>query len=160
MLDMIIASFLQIWHIIPIIIGIILFRKFLNNKDRKQRIQKHEEHEKNGLSLELRTGKKYEDLGYSVVYGDESKKEQGVDLLCSKGDKTLVIKCKDDTNPKSITSEDITTFIKNASKYVQSSIIDDDDVEFRYAVLYPQVFDKTAIKILKDDSYNCKYIVL
>ncbi len=62
--EMILASFSKIWHLIPIVIAIILFRKFLNYKDKKRKILKNEEDEKNGLTLELRTKKKYEELGY------------------------------------------------------------------------------------------------
>ena len=49
--EMILASFLKIWHVIPIIIAIILFKKFMNKKDKKRRINKNEEYEKNGLTL-------------------------------------------------------------------------------------------------------------
>ena len=68
MLEMIIASFLKIWHLIPLIIFIILLKKFVNNKDKKSRINKNDENEKNGLTLEVRTQKNYENLGYEVKY--------------------------------------------------------------------------------------------
>lgn len=159
MFDMIVASFLQIWHIIPIVIGIILFKKFLNNKDKNRRIEVNEQHEKNGLTLELRTGKKYEEMGYNVVY-NEQKSEEEIDLLCSKDDKTLLIQCNKNSDKKSISSEDIKSFIDNAMKYLKVNDIEAKGVEFRYAILYPEVLDKSATKLLSDDSYNCKYIVL
>lgn len=156
--EMITASLLQIWHIVPIIIGIILFRKFLNNKNKKRSIQIHEENEKNGLSLELRTAKKYEQLGYSVV--QNTKEEDGVDLLCSRDDKTLLIQCNKSSQTKSINSEDIKAFIDDAIDYLNTNDMKDKGVEFRYAILFPEVLDKSAVKILQDDSYNCKYMVV
>ena len=161
MAEMILASFLKIWHIIPIIIGIILFRKFINHKDKKCIIKTNEDNEKKGLSTQLRTAKKYEQLGYSVVvFNDDEKKESGIDLLCSKDDKTLLMKCTNKTKPKSITSEDIKAFIDDATKYTKTNDMGKNHVEFRYVVLYPEMLAKSATKILKDDSSNCKYTVL
>lgn len=156
MLDMIIASFLKIWHIIPIIIAIILFRKFLNSKDRKRRIQINEQKQKDGLSLQLRVGKQYEDLAYEVLY----KKAQDIDVYCFKENKVLLVKCNNATEVKSITSENINTFIDNALSYLKENKLEGKNVELRYAVLYPAVFDKTAMKLLSDDKNNCKYIVI
>ena len=162
MTDMIIASLLKIWHLIPIIIAIILFKKIMAWKEKKRRISRNEENEKNGLTLELRTKRKYEKLGYKVIYHEikDGKKNQGVDLLCHKNDKTLLFQCKNDSKTKSITAEDIKTFHKNAINYVKTNEMKVNNVEFRYVVPYSDVLDKSAVKILMDDSYNCKYIVI
>ncbi|MGM0520009.1 MAG: hypothetical protein ACQERD_10245 [Campylobacterota bacterium] len=161
MAEMILASFLKIWHLIPIIIGIILFRKFINYKDKKRIIKTNEENEKKGLNIKLRTAKKYEDFGYSViVFNDDEKKESGIDLLSSKDDKRLLMKCTNKTKSKSITSEDIKAFIDDATKYTKTNDMKKSYIEFRYVVLYPEILSKSAIKILKDDSFNCKYTVL
>lgn len=156
MLDMVIASFLKIWHIIPIIIGIILFRKLLSSKDKKRRIKISEDHEKQGLSLQFRVGKKYEDLDYEVSYD----KQQGIDVYSSKANKILLIKCNNTNKSKSILAEDIKDFIKDAKSYIQKNDLEDKEVEFRYAIVYPAVLHKSAMKILSDDTYNCKYIVV
>ncbi len=156
MLDMVIASFLKIWHIIPIIIGIILFRKFLSSKDKKRRIKISEDHEKQGLSLQFRVGKKYEDLDYEVSYD----KQQDIDVYCSKANKILLIKCNNTNKSKSILAEDIKDFIKDAKSYIPKNDLEDKEVEFRYAIVYPAVLHKSAMKILSDDTYNCKYIVV
>lgn len=160
MLDMVIASFLKIWHIIPIIIGVILFKKYIDSKDRKRRVKLNEEFEKEGLSLALRTGQKYEKLGYEVVYNQLEDENNAVELICSKDGKTLLFQCKKETNPKSISADDIEAFIDEASKYVKSNSIDKSLVELRCAVLHPEIFDKSAMKLLSDDNNNCKYIVL
>lgn len=160
--DMVLASLSKVWHLIPIVIAIILFKKFVNNKDKKRKINENEENEKKGLTLELRTAKKYEKLGYKVIYHEkqDDNKDQGIDLLCHKDDKTLLIQCKNSSKSKSITAEDIKIFHSNATKYIKTNDIEKNKVEFRYAIPYSDVLDKSAIKILTDDSYNCKYIVL
>lgn len=162
MTEMIFASLAQIWHLVPIVIAIILIKKFMNNKNNKYRIKTNEENEKKGLSLLSRTIKKYEDSGYKVIYNalEDAKKELGIDLYCSKDDKNLLIKCANDTSAKSITSEDIKTFHKNAMNYLKTNELEEKNVEFRYGILYRDVLDKSAIKILTDDSYNCKYMIL
>lgn len=162
MTEMILASLSQIWHLVPIVIAIILIKKFMNNKNNKYRIKTNEENEKKGLSLVSRTIKKYEDLGYTVIQNalEDAKKEFDIDLYCSKDDKNLLIKCINDTKSKSITSEDIKIFHKNAIQYLKTNNIEDKNVEFRYGILYRDVLDKSAIKILTDDSYNCKYMIL
>ena len=162
MTEMILASLSKIWHLVPIVIAIILFKKFVNNKDKKRRINQNEENEKNGLTLELRTVKKYEALGYTVIYHEieDGTKDQGIDLLCYKDDKTLLFQCKNHAESKSITEEDIKIFHSNAIQYVKTNDIEKNNVEFRYVIPYSDVLDKSAIKILTDDYYNCKYMVV
>ena len=158
MLEMIIASFLKIWHLIPLIIFIILLKKFVNKKDKKSRINKNEENEKNGLTLEVRTQKNYENLGYEVT--QEKKEEEKIDFICSRDNKILLIQCQNDSKEKSITENDIKTFYKNALQYLKTNDIEKKDAQFRYVVAYSDVLHKSAIKILRDDFYNCKYVVL
>ncbi|PHR72986.1 MAG: hypothetical protein COA66_04100 [Arcobacter sp.] len=158
MLEMIIASFLKIWHLIPLIIFIILLKKFVNKKDKKSRINKNEENEKNGLTLEVRTQKNYENLGYEVT--QEKKEEEKIDFICSRDNKILLIQCQNDSKEKSITENDIKTFYKNALQYLKTNNIEKKDAQFRYVIAYSDVLNKSAIKILRDDFYNCKYVVL
>lgn len=162
MTEMILASLSKIWHLVPIVIAIILFKKFVNHKDKKRRINENEENEKNGLTLELRTVKKYEALGYKVIYHgiEDGTKDQGIDLRCYKDDKTLLIQCKNYSKSKSITEEDIKSFHSNASQYIKTNDIEKKNVGFRYVIPYSDVLHKSAVRILTDDSYNCKYVVL
>ena len=155
--EMVIASLSKLWHLVPIVIAIILFKKFIDYKEKKRRRITSIENEEKGLTLELRTIKKYENLGYKVEKG---KKEQGIDLLCYKGDKIFLIQCKNVFESKSIIDEDIKTFCTNANTYIKENDIKGKDVEFRYAIPYIDLLHKSAIKILTDDSYNCKYVVL
>lgn len=155
--EMIIASLSKIWHLVPIVIAIVLFKKFTNKKDKKRRIIKNQENEKKGLTLELRTRNNYEGLGYKVENG---KKDQGIDLLCSKDDKILLVGCKNYSESKSITGEDIEAFHGDAIKYVKTNDIKENNIEFRYVIPYSDVLHKSAIKILMDNFYNCKYVVL
>lgn len=158
MTEMILASLSKIWHLVPIVIAIVLIKKFMNNKSNKQRIKLHEEHEKNGLTLIARAVKKYEDLGFTVI--QNVQKELGIDLHCSKDDKTVIVKCIDDSKSKSITSDDIKAFHSNALNYIKTNDIQEKDVTFRCGVLYRDVLDKSAIKVLSNDSYNCRYMIL
>jgi len=157
---MIMASLSNIWHIVPIIIAIILFKKYMNMRNRKNIILKNEEHEKNGFTLQSRAIKKYKDLGYEVTILKDEDKKLGLDLLCIKNKKSIIVQCKNSFELKSIIDEDIKTFCNNAKKYSKENNIEKSDVEFRYIIPYSDVLNKTAIKILSDDYYNCKYVIL
>jgi Holliday junction resolvase-like predicted endonuclease len=160
--DMIIGSLSKVWHLIPIVIFIILFKKFMTNKEKKRRININSEHEKNGLNLESRTIEKYEKLGYKIVHNKTKnpKEEQGIDIICNKDDETFLIKCNNNSKPKSIKSEDIKAFHKNAIDYVQTNNLEKNDVKFRYVIHYEDALDKSARTILKDDYYHCRYVVI
>lgn len=155
---MILASFLKIWHLIPIVLAIVLFKKLLNHRDKKNRILKNEEKEKNGLTLEVRVRKKYEDLGYKVI--NQENKNNGIDLHMTRNNKTLIFHCKNETQSKAVTEEDIKTFHKNASDYIKTNEIEAKDAAFRYVIPFSDILHKSAVRILTDDSYNCKYVVV
>jgi prolyl-tRNA synthetase len=156
--EMIIASLSYIWHLIPIIIFILLLKKFLTYRDNKKRKIKNEENQKNGLTLELRTIKKYEDLGYKVV--SNTTENQDIDMICYKDDKTILIKCNNSSESKSIKEKDIMAFYDSSIKYINTNKIKEKNSDFRYVVPYKDLFHKSAIKILTDDSYNCKYVLV
>ncbi len=160
--DMIIGSLSKIWHLIPIVIFIILFKKFMNSKAKKYKININEEHEKKGQTLELRTIEKYEKLGYKVIYDEtqDDKKEQGIDLVCNNDEQTFLIKCNNNSKSKSIKAEDIKAFHKSAIEYVKTNNLEEHDVKFRYVIHYEDALDKSARVILKDDYYNCRYVVI
>lgn len=44
--DMIIGSLSKVWHLVPLVVFIILVKKFMHNKDNKRRININKEHEK------------------------------------------------------------------------------------------------------------------
>jgi len=160
--DMIIGSLSKVWHLIPIVIFIILFKKFMTNKDKKRRININKEHEKSGQSLKSRTIEKYEKLGYKVIdkKRENPKEEQGIDIICNKDDKIFLIKCNNNSKSKSIKDEDIKAFHKSAINYVETNNLEKNDVKFRYVIHYEDALDKSARIILKNDSYNCKYVII
>lgn len=158
MSEMIMASFMKIWHLIPIAIAIVLFKIYLNKRDKQKRILKNQAHEKNGLTLEVRTKKQYEDKGYKVKELGEN--DQGIDFILSKENKTLLLKCNDTNEPKSITDADIKTFHRNATKYAKENAMEGLNMELRYVIPYNDVLHKSAIKLLSNDSYGCKYVVM
>jgi hypothetical protein len=151
--DIIINAVYQLWHLFPIIIVIILFKMFINRRDKVKRKKLNEENEKNGLTLEVRTVKKYEDIGYKV-------KKEGLNLICVKGEKIFLIQTNNTIEAKSIHDEDIKIFYTNAMKYVKENQLEIKNVEFRYVIAYKDALDKSALRILMDDFYNCKYVVL
>lgn len=156
--DMIIGSLSKIWHLIPIVIFIILFRKFMNNKAKRYKININEEHEKKGQSLKLRTVEKYEKLGFKVIYNEP--KEDSIDMICTKDEQTFLIQCNNNSKAKSIKAEDIKSFYNNAISYVKTNNIEEQNVNFRYVIHYEDALDKSAKIILKDDYYNCKYVII
>ncbi|MBU3014922.1 hypothetical protein KO488_09160 [Poseidonibacter lekithochrous] len=151
--DIIINAVYQLWHLFPIIIVIVLFKMFINRRDKVKRKKLNEENEKNGLTLEVRTVKKYEDIGYKV-------KKEGLNLICVKGEKIFLIQSNNTIEAKSIHDEDIKIFYTNAMKYVKENQLEIKNVEFRYVIAYKDALDKSALRILMDDFYNCKYVVL
>lgn len=155
--DIVINAIYQLWHLIPIVVVIVLFKKYMDNKDRKNRVNENEKNEEKGLTLELRTIKKYKDIGYKI---EDDKKDQGIDLVCTKDDKILLIQCKNSSKAKSITHKDIKAFHSNAMKYARVNNIKNEDITFRYVIPFKDVLHKSAVKILMDDSYNCKYVLL
>ncbi len=155
--DIAINAVYQLWHLLPIIIIIVLFKKYIDHKDKKHRKNKNEENEKNGLTLEVRTVKKYEDIGYKV---ESLENEDGIDLICTKVDKIFLVLCNNSIDKKSIINDDIKAFYKKAIKYVKDNQLEIKSVEFRYIIANKDALDKSAIEILMDDFYNCKYVVL
>lgn len=159
---MVISSLSKIWHIVPIVIFIILFKKYITKKDKKRRINLNEENDKKGLSLEVLTAEKYEKMGYEVTYPktQDGKKVEGINMICTKNDKILLIQCNNSSEPKSITDDHIKTFYKNANEYLETNNIEKKHVEFRFVIHYNDVLDKYAMEILTNGSYNCKYVVI
>lgn len=80
---------------------------------------------KNGKEFEQLTGKKFEDLGYKVIYHGlaKGKFDQGIDLICNKDEKIVLIQCKNYTNSNSITHEDIKIFHSNAIIYMKKNYL-------------------------------------
>ena len=156
--EMIIGSLSYIWHLIPITIFIILLKRFISTRDNKKRKRQNEENEKNGLTLELRTIKRYEDLGYKVV--SNKIQNENIDMICYKDDKTILIKYNNSSNSNSIKEENIIAFYDSAIKYINKNKIKEKNAAFRYVVPYKDLYHKSAIKILTDDSYNCKYVLV
>ena len=158
---MIISSLSQVWHLIPIVIFIFVFKKFMDNKGRKYKININEEYEKKGQSLEFRTIEKYEKLGFNTIHNQAPEiEEQGIDIVCTKDEQTYLIKCNNNSKSKSITAEDIKVFHKNAIEYVKTNNLEEKNVKFRYVIHYEDALDKLALNILKDDNYNCKYVII
>lgn len=158
MTEMILASLSKIWHLIPIVIGIILLKKYLDYRDNQKKMMIHENHEKNGLTIDVRAKKKYEEMGYTLQETKENV--QGIDFIMSKDDRTLLIQCNNNTQTKSITAEDILNFHKNAKAYVKENDMVGMNMELRYIIPFKNVLHKSAIQVFSNDHYGCKYVVV
>lgn len=161
---------LDYWHFITAIliaIGVKTYieikeNKFKKNINRNKQREFYKKNERNGKEFEYLTGKKFEELGYKVIYHglEKGKLDQGIDLICSKDGKIILIQCKNYTNSNSITHEDIKIFHSNAIIYMKKNYIDEKYAELKYAVPKEDILDYSAKKTLMDKYYNCKHITI
>lgn len=110
----------------------------------------------------LKVGKYYEEKGYKVIYNrfDVFRKKDKIDLICINNKHTLLIKCRYKTKEKSINDLNIKDFHSNAMLYILKNALDKETVIFKYIVPDKKVFHSSAIRLFKDNSFNCKYEVV
>ena len=134
------------------------------NENRKKRQRKfYIKNEEKGIELELKAGRKFEELGYQVKYNglEKGKFDNGIDLICTKeNEKTLLIQCKNYSKEKSITHEHIKIFHSNAMKYIKENNLKETDIELKYIIPNKEVLHISAIKVFMNNYYNCKYIII
>ena len=138
-------------------------KKYEEKIDKKQRQREfYQRNKKNGENLEVRTGKKYEERGYVVTYNGlrNGLKDEGIDLLCVSEKEIILIQCKNYTNTKSIDHKMVKKFHSNAIKYIKLNYLDEDKTVLKYVVPNRKVFCGSAIRVFKDEYYNCKYEVI
>lgn len=134
-----------------------------NGEERKKRQRDfYIKNEEKGINLELLTGRKFEELGYKVEYNglEKGKLDAGIDLICTKENEILLLQCKNYSKPKSITHEHIKIFHSNAMKYIKTNNLDERNTKLKYVIPNKEVLDISAIKVLMNDFYNCKYVVV
>jgi hypothetical protein len=134
------------------------------NKEESRKRQRdfYIKNEEKGINLELLTGRKFEELGYKVEYNglEKGKLDAGIDLICTKENEILLLQCKNYSKPKSITHEHIKIFHSNAMKYIKTNNLDERNTKLKYVIPNKEVLDISAIKVLMNDFYNCKYVVV
>ena len=156
-LEMVLASLEKIWHLVPIVIAVLLFKKFITTRDRKRRIEKNLENENKGLTIKHRTINKYEKLGYKI---EEINKSQNLDLICTKDEKSFIMQLNNALNKKTITAQEIEDFINKGKEYIKANNLNVENIEFRYVIPYTDMLEKSAVNIFADDNYKCKYMIL
>lgn len=132
-----------------------------NNKIRQREF--YRKNEEKGVNFELLAGRKFEELGYKVQYNglEKSKLDGGIDLICTKtNQKTLLVQCKNYSKPKSITHEHIKVFHSNAMKYIKDNNLNENNVELKYVIPDKEVLDISAIKVMMNNFYRCKYLIV
>lgn len=134
------------------------------NKEESRKRQRdfYIKNEEKGINLELLTGRKFEELGYKVIYNglEKGRLDAGIDLICTKENEILLLQCKNYSKPKSITHEHIKIFHSNAMKYIKTNNLDERNTKLKYVIPNKEVLDISAIKVLMNDFYNCKYVVV
>lgn len=165
-----------------ILIVFLIVKKFVLNLEKnlkqKRRIERREQNSQNwksrqrefykrneekGINFELLAGRKFEELGYKVQYNglEKSRLDGGIDLICTKeNQKTLLVQCKNYTKPKSITHEHIKVFHSNAMKYIKDNNLNENNVELKYVIPDKEVLDISAIKVMMNNFYRCKYLIV
>lgn len=134
----------------------------LEDKKIKQR-EFYKKNEEKGINFELLAGRKFEELGYKVQYNglEKSKLDGGIDLICTKeNQKTLLVQCKNYSKAKSITHEHIKIFHSNAMKYIKMNNLNENNIELKYVIPNKEVLDISAIKVMMNNFYNCKYLII
>ena len=95
--DVLIELLPKVWYFLPLII-VLSFIKIYIEKEKRRKAQKefHLKNEENGKKFEKLTGKRFEELGYKVIYNglEKGKLDQGIDLICYKENEILLIQCK------------------------------------------------------------------
>ncbi len=136
-------------------------KAFEENRKKRQK-EFHKNNKKKGTDFELKTGKVYEERGYKVLYNgiENDKKDKGIDLICVNSEEIILIQCKNYSKEKSIDHVKVKEFHSNAIIYIEKYTINKEQVKLKYVVPDKKVFDNSAIRVFRDDTYNCRYEVI
>lgn len=148
-------SFIEYWYMIPVFIILIAIKIFIENKERNLYKEKLEKKSNNTKLKEL-TEKKYKDNGYIIL----ENKIKGIDLICQKDKKTVLVLCKSTSIPSSINHQDIKAFHSNAIKYIELNNLNKSNTTLRYTVFDKSAFDDSALDIFEDEYYKCTCLII
>jgi len=87
--------------------------------NKKQKIYKKTVKKRVGDNYEREVGKYYESFGYKIIYNGLEKGylDEGIDIIATNKDKTLLIQCKNWKN-KTVTITEIYKFLENCNKFI------------------------------------------
>jgi hypothetical protein len=115
-----------------------------------------------GADYERYIAKKYIDTGYKIIYNgiEKGMADEGIDLIATKGDKTILIQCKNwkNTGYKEIYAKDIKAFFGDCFKYILDNYLVYKTVGFHYIVAHEETINKSAINYLNSNThikYKC-----
>ena len=167
--DLLIELLPKVWYFLPLIIILLFIKIYIEKKEkefkkerRKAQKEFHLKNEENGKKFEKLTGKRFEELGYKVIYNglEKGKLDQGIDLICYKENEILLIQCKNYTKSNSITHEDIKIFHSNAIKYIKIHNLNEKSIKLKYSIPNIKILDISAKKTLSNNFYNCTYVIV
>lgn len=116
-----------------------------------------------GSTYEKFIGKKYEALGYQVIYNGINKKfkDGGIDLICRKDDELVFCQCKNwnESNRIKLSSLDLRAFLGDSYLYILDNKIYDITLKYHFIVSQDNLLDSSAKYFLKDNGFfKYKYV--
>jgi len=116
-----------------------------------------------GSEYEKFIGKKYEELGFEVIYNGIKKgiHDNGIDLIVKKKDKHILVQCKSwkDNKYFKINQKDIRAFIGDSYLYAIKSNIKPESLTWHFIIADSKSITKNALKLI-DNINNLKFKVI
>ena len=115
-----------------------------------------------GADYERFIAQKYIDSEYQIIYNgiEKGMKDEGIDLIAIKNDKTILIQCKNwrDTGYKEIYEKDVRAFFGDCFKYILDNSLINQTVGFHFIVAHEETMNKSAINYFQANAhvkYKC-----
>lgn len=114
---------------------------------------------KYGDDFERRVGRAYEEKGYEVKYRglDLGHKDQGIDLVATKGKEIVLLQCKYWKQKDSITHTNVKEFYGSCSFYIDKNGLDRSSVTCVYAIVEQASVHKSAYLLFQSNYIKCRY---
>lgn len=156
----------QYWYLCPLIIlaiGVDIYmtekKKNLKQKNKREFFRKNAE---NGKEFEKFIGRRFEELGYIVVYHgiEKGKFDQGIDLICTKDNELALVQCKNwkINNKYKINHEKLKAFIGSCTEYVNNNKLFHKNIKLKF-IVSNDILDKSGKKFL-EKSKTLEYEIL
>ena len=116
-----------------------------------------------GSEYEKFIGKKYEELGFEVIYNGIKKgiHDNGIDLIVKKKDKYILVQCKSwkDNKYFRINQKDIRAFIGDSYLYAIKNNIKPESLTWHFIIADAKSITRNALKLI-DNINNLKFKVI
>lgn len=144
-------------------------KNYENNIQKEKNITKKEpmtynQKKEKGDDYEKKVAGYYKLDGYDIYLNGIKKglEDGGIDIICKKDDKVILIQCKnwEDNHRYKIDHNKVKAFHSNCIRYIDENNLIKENTKLIYTVPSKNIFKPSAIKIFKDDYYNCRYEIL